>query len=118
MTSVPLEIVPERPDHTSSVSGHIVVVSQKERFMKRIFLFLVTNLAVLALLMTGTAFAQDRHDRQLMIRELVVSMLAEQGKVRIALVELTHVVPTEESLMRPPLIPVSTRLHAGEASAS
>src|SRR3989442_1664748 len=48
----------------------------------------------------------------------VVSMLAEQGKVRIALVELPHVVPTEESLMRPPLIPVSTRLHAGEASAS
>ena len=48
----------------------------------------------------------------------VVSMLAEQGKVRIALVELPHVVPTEESLMRPPLIPVLTRLHAGEASAS
>jgi heat shock protein HtpX len=46
----PLEIAPERPDHTSSVSGHIVVVSQKERLMKRIFLFLVTNLAVLALL--------------------------------------------------------------------
>src|SRR5436853_6667641 len=33
----------------------------------------------------------------------VVSMLAEQGKVRIAVVELPHVVPTKESLMRPPL---------------
>jgi len=47
-------------------------------------------------------------------------MLAEQGKVRIAVVELPHVVPTKESLMRPPLarVPVSSRLHAGEASAS
>jgi hypothetical protein len=42
----------------------------------------------------------------------VVSMLAEQGKVRIAVVELPHVLPTEESLMRPPLVPVSTRLPA------
>ena len=48
----------------------------------------------------------------------VVSMLAEQGKVRIAVVELPHVVPTEESLMRPPLVPVSSRLHRGETSAS
>jgi len=50
----------------------------------------------------------------------VVSMLAEQGKLRIAVVELPHVVPTEESLMRPPLVPISTRLRAGagEASAS
>ncbi|PYN69465.1 MAG: hypothetical protein DMD90_02915 [Candidatus Rokuibacteriota bacterium] len=50
----------------------------------------------------------------------VVSMLAEQGKVRIAVVELPHVVPTKESLMRPPLarVPVSSRLHADEASAS
>jgi len=48
----------------------------------------------------------------------VVSMLAEQGKVRIAVVELPHVVPTEESLMRPPLVPVSSRLHGGETSAS
>jgi len=48
----------------------------------------------------------------------VISMLAEQGKVRIAVVELPHVVPTEESLMRPPLVPVSSRLHRGETSAS
>src|SRR5262249_15548732 len=42
----------------------------------------------------------------------VVSMLAEQGKVRIAVVELPHVVP-----MRPPMVRASSRLH-GEASAS
>src|SRR5262244_660877 len=47
----------------------------------------------------------------------VVSMLAEQGKVRIAVVELPHVLPSEEGLMRPPLAPVSSRRHAGEASA-
>ena len=48
----------------------------------------------------------------------VVSMLAEQGKVRIAVVELPHVIPTEESLMRPPLTPVSTRFDAGDTAAS
>ena len=48
----------------------------------------------------------------------VVSMLAEQGKLRIAVVELPQVVSTEESLMRPPLARVSSRLHTGEASAS
>ncbi len=48
----------------------------------------------------------------------VVSMLAEQGKVRIAVVELPHVVPVEESLMRPPLAPVPSRRHTGEAAAS
>ena len=42
----------------------------------------------------------------------VISMLAEQGKVRIAVVELPHVVP-----MRPPMVRASSRLH-GEASAS
>src|SRR5262249_56179901 len=41
----------------------------------------------------------------------VVSMLAEQGKPRIAVVELTHVVPTAERLMGRSLVPVYLLLH-------
>jgi hypothetical protein len=50
MRGAPLEIETQCPDHWNAALPILRLFFRKKRFMKRIFLFIVTNLAVLLLL--------------------------------------------------------------------